>query len=270
MHVWLNGSIVDAATASVPVDNHGLVVGDGVFETMKVIRGQAFALTRHLRRLSNNLAAMAIEHPGDELLRRAVTEAIEASAMTDSRLRLTVTGGTGSLGSGAPTGRPEVIVAVTELSAPREPIAMTVPWVRNERGALTGLKTTSYGENVRMLRAAQDAGAGEALMANTVGELCEGTGSNVFVVRDGQALTPPLTSGCLNGIVRELVLEIADVREESLPFDALFNSDEVFLTSSIRDVQGLTRIDDHELTVGPVTTQIAADFASLMADRLDP
>lgn len=275
MQVWLNGNLVDPAEASVPIDDHGLVVGDGAFETLRTVSGEPLAITRHLRRLERSLDALAIPRPNEADLRRGVYECIDAFDgdafdSDEARVRITVTGGQGPLGSGAPTGPATVIVAAGELKARAEPTAITVPWTRNERGALAGLKTTSYAENVRALRSAHAAGASEALFANTVDELCEGTGTNVFVVVDGVCLTPPLSSGCLAGVTRELVLEIADITEQPLPFDVLQTADEVFLTSSTRDVQGLTRIDDRELAVGPVTNQIAAGFDALIAETTDP
>ncbi|MEM7091399.1 MAG: aminotransferase class IV [Actinomycetota bacterium] len=273
MKVWLNGGLVDAGEAKIAVDDHGLIVGDAAFETLKTVRGEPLAITRHLRRLRRTLDAMWIEMPDEDELRAAVATCIDAfqpSGDRQARVRLTVTGGTGSLGSGAPTGPPSVFVAAAELSAKAAPHVITVPWTRNERGALAGLKTTSYAENVRALRVAKGAGASEAIFANTVDELCEGTGTNIFVVVDGRCITPPLSSGCLAGVTRELVLEVADIAEEPLPMSILETADEVFLTSSTRDVQGLTQIDDRLLEVGPVTSQIADGFARLIAETTDP
>jgi branched-chain amino acid aminotransferase len=146
---------------------------------------------------------------------------------------------------------------------------ITVPWTRNERSAVVGIKTTSYAENVRALAAARDRGASEALFANTLGHLCEGTGSNVFVVVDGQPITPPLTTGCLAGVTRALVLESSHVVEQDVPFEVLQSADEVFLTSTGRDVQPVHQIDDRRLDPGPVTARVAAAFSNLAAD-LDP
>ena len=257
MHVWLNGALVEPAEARLPIDDHGLVVGDGAFETLKTTGGQAFAVTRHLQRLERSLEALAIDVPDANRLRAAIDETVAAAGHAESRIRVTVTAGSGSLGSGMPGGDPSVVVAVTELKPKVAPIAITVPWTRNERGATAGLKTTSYAENVRALRVAHEAGASEALFANTRDELCEGTGTNVFVVIDGQTFTPPLSSGCLAGVSRELLLEAnSDIIERDLPFDILTTAEEVFLTSTTRDVQGLIKIDDRNLVVGPVTTKI--------------
>ncbi len=150
---------------------------------------------------------------------------------------------------------------------------MSVPWPRNERAALAGLKTTSYAENVVALAAAKDEGATEALFANTNGDLCEGTGSNIVVAADGVLLTPPLSSGCLAGITRELLLETVDVIEQPLPMDVLDRADEVFLTSSTRDLQAVSHIDGRQVGEGqggPLTAAAQAAFAALQAETTDP
>jgi branched-chain amino acid aminotransferase len=132
-----------------------------------------------------------------------------------------------------------------------------VPWPRNERGALAGLKTTSYGENVRALARARERGASEAVFANLQGQLCEGTGTNVFYVLDGQLRTPTLASGCLAGITRRLVLDWYGAAEADVPIDEILHANEIFLTSTTRDVQGIQRWNDRELTApGPVTTEV--------------
>jgi branched-chain amino acid aminotransferase len=149
---------------------------------------------------------------------------------------------------------------------------VTVPWTRNERGALAGLKTTSYGENVVALARAREQGATEALFANTQGRLCEGTGSNVFVVLGGRLLTPPLSSGCLAGITRELVLEWSGAEEADLPLGALAEAEEVFLTSSTRDIQAVQRVDGGDLPAapGPVTAMAQRIFAERSAEDVNP
>lgn len=149
---------------------------------------------------------------------------------------------------------------------------ITVPWTRNERGALTGLKTTSYAENVVALARAHQHGASEALFANTVGQLCEGTGSNVFVVLDGELHTPPVASGCLAGITRALAVEWTGARETDLPLDVLQRADEIFLTSSLRDIQAVHRVDDRELpgTAGPVTAKAMRVFGERSGHDQDP
>jgi branched-chain amino acid aminotransferase len=135
------------------------------------------------------------------------------------------------------------------------------------------VKTTSYADNVVALAHAKAAGGDEAVFANTLGVLCEGTGTNVFVVRNGVVSTPPLSSGCLAGVTRALLLEWADVVEEDLPVEALTEADEVFLTSSTRDVQGVHAVGDHQVpggAPGPVTQRLAGVFAERAAADVDP
>jgi branched-chain amino acid aminotransferase len=154
---------------------------------------------------------------------------------------------------------------------------VVVPWVRNDRGATAGLKTTSYAENVRALAYAHDRGASEAVFANTRDELCEATGSNVFVVRDGKVATPPGSSGCLLGVTRALVLELAaaagiEVDESPLPLDALREADEAFLTSTTREVQPISQVDERAVpsVPGPVAAALSTAFNALVAQDLDP
>lgn len=189
------------------------------------------------------------------------------------RLRITYTGGHGPLGSDRGEHGPTLVVAVGESTRrPDSTAVITVPWTRNERGAVTGLKTTSYAENVVALARAREQGASEALFGNTVGQLCEGTGSNVFVVLDGEIHTPPLASGCLAGITRALVVEWTGARETDLPPAALAQADEIFLTSTLRDVQAVHRVDDRQLPGAPgsVTAKAMRVFDERAGDDLDP
>ena len=201
MKVWVDDALRDAGDARVSVFDHGLTVGDGVFETTKVIDGVPFALTRHLERLSRSAAGFGLPAPDHRVVRRAIAEVIASAGHQGLlRLRITYTGGVAPLSSERGTGAPTLIVAATPM-APWPPTTSlaTVPWPRNDKGATATLKTTSYAEKVIALTHAKARGAAEAVFANTRGELCEGTGSNVFVVLDGDCSPPPLASGCLAG-----------------------------------------------------------------------
>lgn len=279
VRVWVNGDLVDEAEARVSFRDHGLVVGDGVFETVKVVERRPFALTRHLARLRRSALGLGLPAPDLDAIRdgamRVLDDAGDVTGPGElARLRITVTGGPGTLGSGrdendAPTA--VVALAVGRVPQPPNDVAI-VPWVRNERGALAGLKTTSYAENVRALAYAHERGADEAIFANTAGGLCEGTGTNVFVVRDGELLTPPLTAGCLAGVTRALVLEWAGGEERDMPLEALATADEAFLTSTTRDVMPIRAVDGALLPAapGPVTKNAMDVFARRAAADLDP
>jgi branched-subunit amino acid aminotransferase/4-amino-4-deoxychorismate lyase len=274
MAVWMNGDLLPDDDARVSVFDHGLVVGDGVFETIKVANGLPFAMTRHLVRLRRSALGLGLPEPDIDRIREGALAVIAASGGPPlARLRVTVTGGKSPLGSERGNSPATAIVAMAEQPAPAAAVdVVTVPWPRNERGALSGLKTTSYGENVRALAYAAERGGSEAIFANTVGQLCEGTGTNVFVVTGGRLLTPPLSSGCLAGVTRALVIEWAEAEEADLPLDALAGADEAFLSGTTRDVQPIRRVDGVELpsAPGPVTRKAAEIFALRSAESPDP
>ncbi|MFE9338773.1 aminotransferase class IV [Streptomyces sp. NPDC006784] len=273
MKIWLDGGLQDAHSANVSVFDHGLTVGDGVFETLRTVDGTPFALTRHLRRLASSARGLGLPEPDADEARRACDAVTAANPMPYGRLRITYTGGVSPLGSDRGEAGPTLVVALGEATRrPDTTSVVTVPWTRNERGAVTGLKTTSYAENVVALARARQHAATEALFANTHGRLCEGTGSNVFVVLDGELHTPPLASGCLAGITRALVLEWAGAHETDLPMDALERAEEVFVTSSLRDVQAVARLDGRALpgAPGPVTAKAMRIFEERSAADIDP
>jgi branched-chain amino acid aminotransferase len=273
VRIWVDGSLKDTGDATVSVFDHGLTVGDGVFETLRATGGTAFATTRHLQRLARSARGLGLPEPDLDEVARACEAVLAANPMPLGRLRITYTGGFSPLGSDRGDAGPTLVVALA-ASTPRpdSTAAVTVPWTRNERGALAGLKTTSYGENVVALARAHEQGASEALFANTRGRLCEGTGSNVFVVIGGRLLTPPLESGCLAGITRALVVDWAGAQEADLPMEALDEADEIFLTSSLRDVQAVHRLGDRELpgAPGPVTAKAMRIFAEQAAAHPNP
>jgi branched-chain amino acid aminotransferase len=281
MTVWVNGEISDAASARVHAVDHGITVGDGVFETCKVTGGIPFALTRHLARLTRSAATLGLSMPDDDELRGAVDATLAAHERAEGplalgRLRITVTGGAGPLGSDRAPGVRTLVVAVAPGKHwPDRIVLATVPWTRNERSAVAGAKTTSYAENVVALEHAHARGAHEAIFANTRGELCEGTGSNIAVGVDGVLVTPPLSSGCLAGITRELLLEWAakeglPVEERPLPLEILQTAEDVLLMSSTRDVQRVAVVDGRQLRGGQMGTAAAELFARRAAEGVDP
>ncbi|MGH9252505.1 MAG: aminotransferase class IV [Acidimicrobiales bacterium] len=277
MRTWVNGRMIDETEAVVSVFDHGLTVGDGVFETVKVIDGVPFALRRHLERLARSAAGLELRPPDPDLARAACESVVAQAPIGRYRLRITYTGGVAPLGSGRGDGDQTLIVAIAPMGTwPRTTTVAVAPWPRNERGALTGLKTTSYGENVVALAHARRFGAAESLFADTQGRLSEGTGSNVFVVLDGRLLTPALSSGCLAGVTRALLLEWTGAEEADLPIEVLDDADEVFLASTTRDVQAVSGVarDGGFRTIaeapGPATREAAAVFAQRSLEDPEP
>lgn len=289
MKFWASGALSTAEDASVSVLDHGLMVGDGVFETMRLVNDPTagvvpFALDRHLDRLAQSARGMGIPAVSRDDVRDAMLAVCAANPVLadGGRLRVTVTSGPGPAGSDRGGQPPSLVVtAATATTWPPTTSLAISPWPRNNRSPLTGIKSTSYAENVLALARAKRLGAGEALLANLAGELCEGTGSNVFLVVDGVLTTPPLSSGCLAGITRALVIEWSleagvAVAERSLPIDALATAQEVFITSSTRDVHAVSDVLDadgepvwrtHE---GSLTAEVAQVFSRRSAANWNP
>ena len=273
MRAWVNGKVLDDPHApAVGVTDHGFTVGDAVFEAIKVVDGVPFTLTRHLARLETSARGLGLPPPDLGQVREGVAAVLEQQSLPLGRVRITYTGGQAPLGSGRGD-RPPTLVVVADAMQPRASTTAVarVPWPRNERGALAGLKTTSYAENVMALARAAEQGAGEAIFANLAGNLCEGTGSNVFYVVDGELRTPTLASGCLAGISRALLLEWYGGQEIDEPIDVLDRASEIFLVSTTRDVQPVSRCDERDLDApGPVTTAAMSVWAEREAAELDP
>ncbi|MDR3359591.1 MAG: aminotransferase class IV, partial [Bifidobacteriaceae bacterium] len=268
---WVDGQLIRAGEATLPLLDHGVTVGDGVFEAVKLVRGQPFALTRHIRRMEHSANGLGLAFPGEAAIRRVVEEITAANRALLVNpvdvLRITLTAGIGQIGSGRLAGAaPSLFALVTSHDPePATTSVITVPFTRNQRGALAGLKTTSYAENALALALARERGATEALFPNTDGRLTEGTGSNVFLVLDGQLTTPPLADGPLGGVTRDLLLDWTDAVEASVPLEALWQAEEVFITSTARNAQGVVAVDGRPVgggRLGPVTKAAAEAFAA--------
>jgi branched-chain amino acid aminotransferase len=283
MAVWIDGSVLADDDAKVSVFDHGFTVGDGVFETAKVTGGTVVALSRHLRRLARSAAALGLAPIDEDHVRGGVAAILSGTEIPDpGRLRITYTGGVAPLGSDRGDAGPTLVVALVAARPwPPSAAAVTVPWTRNERSAVAGVKITSYAENVVALAYARDQGASEAIFANTRGALCEGTGSNVFAVYGDRVVTPALSSGCLAGITRELFLEwsadstprgVKSVEETDLSLAELHSADEAFLTSATRDVQPLHQLDGRALpgADGPISRSCADHFVARITATPDP
>lgn len=270
MVFWVDGRIVARGELVLRPDDHALV-GDGVFEAIKLLDGRPFAFTRHLERLAASAVPLGL--PVDlAAVREAVAEILttEQAKVSPSWLRITVTGGSAAMGTAGIGTSPTVIAAIAPMAA-WGPVSNVViaPWTRNETGATAGLKTISYAENVIATRFAHRSHADDAIFANTKGMLCEGTGSNVFVEVDGQLCTPSPASGCLAGVTQRLLLDwMPEIVVRDVPIAALAAAQEAFLTSTSRDVHPIATVDGKALPAapGPLTRRAmdvwAANFAA--------
>ena len=274
-YIFVDDRLVPDSEASVSAMDHGLVAGDGAFEALAVYDGTPFAVRRHLERLVRSLAGLRLDPPNLGLIESAIYDVVQANRIGFGKVRVTYTAGDGPLGSDRLESPPRIVVA----AAPLGPIPPTArvsisPWPRNERGVLAGLKTTSYAENVVALDWARSQGSSEVVFPNLAGMLCEGSGSNVFVVVGASLLTPPLSSGCLAGVTRDLIVEFLGGIEQDIPLAQVTSGEisEAFLSSSLREAQSITHFDDFAMPVapGPVSLEIAERFRELIKDNLNP
>jgi branched-chain amino acid aminotransferase len=227
--------------------------GEGVFETLKVVDSRPHALTRHLARLSSSAAVLGLESPSQRDIEREVEAHLRAHPLPLGRLRIIwAAGRSGPVLSidAEPTARPTSAISLALTS-----------WQVDRSSPLRGLKTTAYVDYSMATREARSAGFDDALLANNAGDLCETATANVFYVLDGVLFTPPESTGCLPGIARALITELCDVVEETAPTSVLEQASEVFVTSSLREVQSVARIGGRSYrTDGPVTAAVMAEW----------
>lgn len=254
--VYFNGQLCRANEAAISPFDHGLLTGDGIFETLVAYRGKPFAPEQHYQRLTLSADALGLTIPTEDNLYEMMCEVIRANgldALPKSRIRITITGGESPLGSTRGDHPPTVVVAASDVPD-FKPASDTfvVPFARNDQGALAGLKTINYGENVVALRKARSNGADEAIFGNTRGNLCEGTGSNIFLIKGDGLITPPISAGCLPGITRTTVMECARIcgiscQEIDIPLSDLETCEGAFLSSTLREIQPIRSVNGTSL-----------------------
>jgi len=286
-HFWINDELVTTLDAKISVLDHGFTVADGVFETLLVTDGKVFAIDRHLTRLAKSAAGLGIAAPDFSQISLGISQVLAKNPKIDfGRIRVTLTSGSGPLGSDRTTSEPTLVISIAEQAVwPDSTTILLVPWTRNENSPLAGLKTTSYAENVYALAAAKKHGFSEAIFCDTSGRLCEGTGSNIFLVQDQQIVTPSEESGLLRGITRDLVIESARdagfaVIERDVDPLELWQSEEVFITSSTRDLHSVTElakldnsgnvVEKRVMEPGLLTEKLGNIFKAQRIENLNP
>jgi branched-chain amino acid aminotransferase len=282
--IWLDGKFVDSSKAKVSVFDHGLLYGDGCFEGIRIYNGKILKLRSHIVRMFESAAAIRLQ-PGYSIdeIEEAIRETVEINQQKDGYIRLVFTRGKGTLGLNpflCPTATVFIIVESIKLypdemyedgmsiivaKRPRVPAKCLDPQV----------KSLNYLNNILAKIEAIDAGVLEALMLNLDGEVSECTGDNIFIVKDGEISTPPVSAGILNGITRRLVIEnIAPsleyiVNERTILLDEVLEADEVFLTGTACEVIGVSHIGDKVIgvgKVGPITHDFENQFRTLVAE----
>ncbi len=280
--VNVNGRVVDQSHAVVSVFDHGFLFGEGVYETLRTYNGRPFLFDRHARRLRRSAQLLELPVPLDDgAIESRCRDTMAAAGLEggpghEAYLRIMLTRGVGEL-SYDPGACPEptvVVIVRPHVDPPREVFergvrVALVSIVRNHPGTVNPLiKSNNLINNALAMHEAAKAGAFEGVMRNYRGELAECTQSNLFVVRNGAAWTPPLDAGLLPGITRAFLLEVAPaigvpIREEVLHDDDLLGADEAFLTSTTREVVPIVQVDDRTIgsgSPGPITKRLLLAF----------
>lgn len=281
----VNGRLGDAESASVPVLDRGFLFGEGVYETLRTYNRRPFLLDRHLARLRASAERIALEPPLDDptFTARILATMQAVDGPGERSIRLLLTRGAGELGYGLANCPPPTVVVIVRphSETPADVVANGIGIVqssvlRNHPQSLhPRIKSNNLLNNALAMQEALRAGAAEALMCNHRGELAECAQSNFFLVRGGAALTPPVEAGILEGVTRNFVFEVGasagiPVREETLLPADLATADELFVTSTTREVLAVTRVDRRPVgdgRPGPVTRALAEAFGRLARQR---
>jgi branched-chain amino acid aminotransferase len=287
MKVYIDGRYYSEREAKISVFDHGLLYGDGVFEGIRAYHGRVFKLREHIDRLYASAQAILLRIP---LTRAAMMEAVLATCrrnrIRDGYIRLLVTRGRGTLGLN-PNGckRPSVIVIADKIQLYSPKLyekgleIVTVPTTRNLHNALNpAIKSLNYLNNVLAKIEANNAGVEEAIMLNAEGFVAECTGDNLFIVRHGELLTPPLSAGALHGITRSVVMDLARARgwrvaEPNLTRYELYTAEECFLTGTGAEIIPVVKIDGRVIgrgRPGRITLELERRYRALTRSTGDP
>src|SRR6201993_1380726 len=285
--IYIDGKFYSEANAKVSVFDHGLLYGDGIFEGIRFYNGRVFRLEEHLERLWASAHSICLEIPMTrEEMTKALLETIRQNHLRDGYIRLLVTRGVGNLGLNPEQCKnPSVIIIVATIALYHEDFyrkglsIVTVATRRTNPAALNpAVKSLNYLNNVMARIEANLADADEALMLNDQGNVAECTADNVFVIKRGQIVTPPVTAGALRGITRSVAFEIA----EELGFKTLkaditrhdiYAADECFLTGTAAEIIPVVKADGRMIgngKPGPITTRIIARFREMTRDTGTP
>ncbi|MBS7607118.1 branched-chain-amino-acid transaminase [Candidatus Bathyarchaeota archaeon] len=284
MLVYIDGKYYPKDEAKISVFDHGFLYGDGVFEGIRAYNGVVFKLKEHIDRLYNSAHAIMLDIPltKDEMI-EAVLETLRKNNLRDAYIRLVVTRGIGDLGlDPRKCSKPSVvIIAVPMLSLYDEEkrkkgISMIVSWIRRDPVDATSheIKSLNYLNSILAKIEANNVGADEALILDINGYICEATGENIFIVKDGKLYTPPRSSGALPGITASVIKKIAvklgyKVIERNLTVAELYSADEAFLTGTGAEIMPIREVNKRRIgegRIGPITEKILEEFMKIVRD----
>jgi branched-chain amino acid aminotransferase len=275
-YIFHNGHIVPVEEARLSPGQAGLLNGWGLFTTMRVFQAEPFAFERHWKRLQKDAMRTRMPFPFDsDEVRSRLRELIQRNEVREGTARIyAVYNKVGFWQSGEDLPEVDLILCTAGLPSYREPVRLSLcEHGRHAGSPLAGTKVTSWLFNVWTLQGAQQRGFDEALLLNERGEIAECTAANIFCARGGRVLTPPLSSGCLEGVTRGILLEIAPatgipMEEKTLRPADLYAADEVFITSTNRSLLGVSEVDGHRFAGAPglITQRLEQAFANQMLD----
>lgn len=253
----------------------GLLSGWGIFTTLRIYDGRPFAFERHWKRLSRDACLLQLPFEfSPQAVRGSLKQVIETNKVSDGCARVYfIYNKVGIWTSDEPLPVTDLLIYTADRPLRAGPAQLTVePNARHAASVLAGTKVTSWLQNVWTLERAHQLGFEEAVLLNERGEVAECTAANLFRARHGAVETPPLSSGCLAGITREVLLEIAPkcgipISERTLPLEDLYGADEVFMSSTTREVQPVLQIGEYAIAQapGPVTTRLARAFSDYVS-----
>lgn len=287
LQIYIDGEFFDEADAKISVFDHGLLYGDGVFEGIRFYNGRVFRMEEHMERLWESARSICIEIPiSRREMDEALLETIRQNNLRDGYVRLIVTRGVGNLGlNPAQCKRPSIIIIASTIALYPEEVyrkgltVVTVPTRRMSAAMLNpAIKSLNYLNNVLARIEANLAKADEALMLNDIGNIAECTADNLFVVKRGRVMTPPITAGALRGITRSVVFDIAaelgiKISEPELTRHDVYIADEAFLTGTAAEVIPMVKVDGRTIgngEPGPITTRMIARFRELTRESGTP
>ena len=282
--IYIDGEFYPKSEAKVSVYDHGLLYGDGVFEGIRAYSGIVFKLKEHLERLYRSAHTIRLRIPLTKSeMTLAVLNTLKKNKLKDAYIRLVVTRGIGDLGLDPRKCPKPTVIIITEpiiqiygADAKEKGMTAVISWVKRDSVDATTheIKSLNYLNSILAKIDANDAGVDEAICLDKNGFVCEGTGENIFIVKEGKIATPPISTGALAGVTRQRVMTLAEdlgytVVETNITPNELFNADEVFFTGTAAEVVPVTEINRRVIgdgKPGPVTKQLMKEFDRIVKD----